>query len=80
MERRPVRVLLSGVAVPYPPGAFLQASEAAETILVEEVLAGVDPLRPVLDLYAGLGTFTFALAVGGPDRRPVLLFSDMRAL
>ena len=66
VERRPVRVLLSGVAVPYPPGAFLQASEAAETILVEEVLAGVDPLRPVVDLYAGLGTFTFALAVGGP--------------
>jgi 23S rRNA (uracil1939-C5)-methyltransferase len=66
VERRPVRVLLSGVAVPYPPGAFLQGSEAAETILVEEVLAGVDPLRPVLDLYAGLGTFTFALAAGGP--------------
>ena len=34
VERRPVRVLLSGVAVPYPPGAFLQASEAAEAILV----------------------------------------------
>ncbi len=29
-ERRPVRVVLSGVAVPFPPGAFLQASEAAE--------------------------------------------------
>src|SRR6516162_4015616 len=65
VERRPVRVLLSGVAVPYPPGAFLQASEAAETILVGEVLAGIGPLRPVLDLYAGLGTFTFALAAGG---------------
>jgi 23S rRNA (uracil1939-C5)-methyltransferase len=66
VERRPVRVLLSGVAVPFPPGAFLQASEAAETILVEEVLAAIEPLRPVLDLYAGLGTFTFALAAGGP--------------
>jgi 23S rRNA (uracil1939-C5)-methyltransferase len=66
VERRPVRVVLSGVAVPYPPGAFLQASEAAETILVEEVLAGIEPLRPVLDLYAGIGTFTFALAARGP--------------
>ena len=65
VERRPVRVLLSGVAVPYPSGAFLQASEAAEAILVEEVLAGIGPRRPVLDLYAGLGTFTFALAPGG---------------
>ncbi len=65
VERRPVRVVLSGVAVPYPPGAFLQASEAAETVLVEEVLDGIGPDRPVLDLYAGLGTFTFALAGGG---------------
>ena len=66
VERRPVRVLLSGVAVAYPPGAFLQASEAAETFLVEEVLAAVGPRRPVLDLFAGLGTFTFALATAGP--------------
>jgi 23S rRNA (uracil1939-C5)-methyltransferase len=66
VERRPVRVLLSGVAVPYPPGAFLQASEAAEMILLEEVLSGIGSQRPVLDLFAGLGTFTFALAHGGP--------------
>ncbi len=66
VERRPVRVLLSGVAVPFPPGAFVQASETAERILVDEVTAGVGPRRPVLDLYAGLGAFAFALARGGP--------------
>jgi 23S rRNA (uracil1939-C5)-methyltransferase len=66
VQHRPVRVLLSGIAVPFPPGAFLQASEAAESILVEEVLAGVGPHRPVLDLFAGLGTFAFALAGSGP--------------
>jgi len=65
VERRPVRIVLSGVAVPFPPGGFLQASSAAEAILVEEVLAGIGPHRPVLDLYAGLGTFTFALAGDG---------------
>jgi 23S rRNA (uracil1939-C5)-methyltransferase len=65
VERRPARVLLSGAAVPFPPGAFLQASRAAESILVEEVLAGVDACRPVLDLFAGLGTFAFALAGTG---------------
>lgn len=65
VERRPVRVLLSGVAVPFPPGAFLQASLSAEMILVEEVLSGIGPGRPVLDLFAGLGTFAFALARGG---------------
>jgi 23S rRNA (uracil1939-C5)-methyltransferase len=66
VERRSVRVLLSGVAVPYPPGVFLQASAAAEAILVDETLAGIGPHRPVLDLYAGLGNFTFALAAAGP--------------
>jgi 23S rRNA (uracil1939-C5)-methyltransferase len=66
VERRPVRVILSGVAVPFPPGAFLQASAVAEAILVEETLTGIGPHRPVLDLFAGLGTFTFALACVGP--------------
>jgi 23S rRNA (uracil1939-C5)-methyltransferase len=65
VERRPVRVSLSGVAVPFPPGAFIQASQSAETILIEEVLSGVGPRRPVVDLFAGLGTFSFALAQGG---------------
>jgi 23S rRNA (uracil1939-C5)-methyltransferase len=66
VERRPVRVMLSGVAVSYPPGAFLQASEAAEGIVVEEVLAGIGCRRPALDLFAGLGSFAFALALAGP--------------
>jgi 23S rRNA (uracil1939-C5)-methyltransferase len=85
VERRPVRVLLSGVAVAYPPGAFLQASEAAETILVEEVLAAVGLRCPVLDLFAGLGTFTFALATVGPvhavegDERAVIALARAAA-
>ena len=85
VERRPVRVALSGVAVSFPPGAFLQASEAAETILVEEVLAGIGRNRPVLDLFAGLGTFTFALAAGGPvhavegDERAVIALARAAA-
>jgi 23S rRNA (uracil1939-C5)-methyltransferase len=66
VERRPVRLSLSGVAVPFPHGAFLQASQSAETILIEEVLSGIGARRPVLDLFAGLGTFSFALAQGGP--------------
>jgi 23S rRNA (uracil1939-C5)-methyltransferase len=66
VERRPVRVALSGVAVPFPPGAFLQASPPAEMILVEEVLSAVGPARPAVDLFAGLGAFAFALACDGP--------------
>jgi 23S rRNA (uracil1939-C5)-methyltransferase len=66
VERHPVRVVFSGVPVPFPPGGFLQASAAAEAVLVAEVVAAIGARRPVLDLYAGLGTFTFALAQAGP--------------
>jgi len=62
VERRRVRMMRAGVAVCFPPGAFLQASESAEALLVAEVIAAVGTRRPVLDLYAGLGTFGFALA------------------
>jgi 23S rRNA (uracil1939-C5)-methyltransferase len=65
VERRPVRVVFSGVAVPFPPGGFLQASKAAESVLVAEVLTAAGDWRSVIDLYAGLGTFTFALADAG---------------
>jgi 23S rRNA (uracil1939-C5)-methyltransferase len=65
VERRPARVMLSGVAVALPPGGFLQASAAAEAILVAEVTAAIGSARPALDLFAGLGTFAFALAGGG---------------
>lgn len=60
--RRTPRVIFSGVPVDLPVDAFLQASVEAERVLVTEVLAGVGEAQRVLDLYAGLGTFTFALA------------------
>jgi 23S rRNA (uracil1939-C5)-methyltransferase len=60
--RRAPRVIFSGVPVDLPAEAFLQASLAAERVLAAEVLAGVGTAERVLDLYAGLGTFTFALA------------------
>jgi 23S rRNA (uracil1939-C5)-methyltransferase len=66
VERRPVRMVFSGSAVPFSSGGFLQASADAEAILVAEVTAALGDSRPALDLYAGLGTFTFALAKAGP--------------
>ena len=53
---------LSGVAVKLPPGAFLQASGEAEAVMAELVRVGVGDARRIADLFAGLGTFTFALA------------------
>ena len=65
----PVRLLLGGVEVAPPPGAFLQASREGEVAIVAAVLAGLPaklPPRPhILDLYAGIGTLSFPLSTRG---------------
>jgi 23S rRNA (uracil1939-C5)-methyltransferase len=53
---------LSGVKVKPPAGAFLQASRHAEAVLAGLVRQGTGSAKRVADLFAGLGTFTFALA------------------
>jgi 23S rRNA (uracil1939-C5)-methyltransferase len=65
-ERRRPRVVFAGVAVDVPADGFLQASAEADAVLTELVLSGIGPAKRVLDLYAGLGTFTFALAERAP--------------
>jgi 23S rRNA (uracil1939-C5)-methyltransferase len=50
-----------------PPGAFLQATTAADTILAGLVAEGLGSAKRVLDLFSGCGTFALALA----DRVPV---------
>jgi 23S rRNA (uracil1939-C5)-methyltransferase len=54
-------IKFSGV-VRLPPGPFLQASREVETSMVDLVCDGVGRPNRVADLFAGLGTFTFALA------------------
>jgi 23S rRNA (uracil1939-C5)-methyltransferase len=56
-----LEVDLSGVKVKLPPGTFLQASREAETVMTGLVREGVGAAKRVADLFAGLGTFTFAL-------------------
>jgi 23S rRNA (uracil1939-C5)-methyltransferase len=60
--RRKPRIVFSGVPVDLPPDGFLQASAEAEAALTAEVLAGTSTAQRVADLYAGLGTFSLALA------------------
>ena len=60
---QPVTVTLSGVAVGFPSGAFLQASADGEAALIAAVREAVDGATRTADLFAGLGTF--ALALGG---------------
>ena len=61
-RRRQPRVTLAGIAVDLPPDAFLQPSLEAEAALSEAVLAMAGEAGRIADLYAGIGTFAFALA------------------
>lgn len=61
-EPEPVTISLSGVPVPFPAGSFLQATPEGENALVAAVREAVGEVRTVADLFAGLGTFTFAFA------------------
>ncbi len=62
----PASIILSGVEVAPPPGAFLQASRAAEAAITAAVLAGLPNHLPararIVELFAGCGTLSFALA------------------
>ena len=62
-EPQPVTITLSGTAVSFPSGAFLQATADGEAALVDAVREAVGAAQRPLDLFAGLGTF--ALALGG---------------
>ncbi len=55
-------ITLGGVAVPFPPGAFLQATADGEAALVAAVEAIVGDAPIVADLFAGLGTFSLPLS------------------
>lgn len=55
-------VTLGGVAVPFPPGAFLQATADGEAALIAAVREAIGTSATVADLFAGLGTFALALA------------------
>ena len=66
-EPEPVTVTLSGVAVSFPPGSFLQATADGEAVLVAAVREWLGDCATVADLFSGLGTFTFALA--GPETK-----------
>lgn len=65
-EPAPVTVSLGGVSVPLPPGSFLQATADGEEVLVSCAREWLDGVKTVADLFAGLGTFAFALA--GPAK------------
>jgi 23S rRNA (uracil1939-C5)-methyltransferase len=48
--------------VALPPGAFLQATAAAEVALAKLVIGHVGGAKRIADLFAGIGTFALRLA------------------
>ncbi len=66
VQRGPVRLEISGVPVAPPPGAFLQAAAEGEAAIRRAVLealpAVLAPRARVVELFAGIGSFTFAVA------------------
>lgn len=61
-EPEPATVTLGGVPVALPVGAFLQATRDGEAALVADAVQWLEGAGRVADLFAGLGTFAFALA------------------
>jgi 23S rRNA (uracil1939-C5)-methyltransferase len=77
-EPEPATVSFAGVPVALQPGAFLQATREGEAALVAGVREAVGSALVVADLFAGLGTFSLALAerakvyAGEAAREPIL--------
>jgi 23S rRNA (uracil1939-C5)-methyltransferase len=61
-EPVPATVTLAGVAVQFPTGGFLQATEDGEAALVDCVREAVGSAQNTADLFAGFGTFALALS------------------
>jgi 23S rRNA (uracil1939-C5)-methyltransferase len=65
LQREAVITQFSDIPVELPPAAFLQPSKEGETALVDFALSALSDEKKILDLYAGCGSFTFALAKHG---------------
>lgn len=57
----PLNVRIGNQLVPFPPGSFLQATQAGEEALVNFVCTADQKNVRALDLFCGLGTFGLAL-------------------
>lgn len=61
-QKDKVTLTLAGVKVNVPPLAFLQASAQAQEWMTGFVLESVEDAKKILDLFAGIGTYSFPLA------------------
>ena len=62
IELKPVKVPLSDIEVPLPADSFLQPSFEGERALTDLVLESALGCQHIIDLYAGIGTFSVPLS------------------
>jgi len=62
VQQEPPTLGFGLASVSPPPGAFLQATQQGEEMLLAAVIEAVGPARRIVDLFAGCGTFSLPLA------------------
>jgi len=62
IERTVPTLSFAGVDAVVPPGAFVQAAEAAELEIIRLVVDAIGRSKRVADLFCGIGTLTFPIA------------------
>jgi 23S rRNA (uracil1939-C5)-methyltransferase len=77
-QRRAPSALFGQVPVELPPGAFLQATGAAEAAIRDAALRAIGDAPRIADLFAGCGTFSLPFAaarrtVHAVERDPAML-------
>lgn len=75
LQAQPPVIGMGRARVELPIGSFLQATEAAETVLADYVLRAVGKAKTVADLFCGIGPFALRLA----EQRPVFAADSDKA-
>ncbi len=76
-QPQPATVTLGGVAVAYPPYAFLQATGDGEAALLSAVEMAIGEADIVADLFSGLGTFALPISA---NRKVYAAEGDIKSL
>lgn len=74
---RPPEIQMGPARIRLPVGSFLQATEAAETIIGERLTAACTDAKRVADLFCGVGPFALRLA---QHAKTLAVDSDKRAI